>query len=134
MATNRQVSIATLERLLRNKENPHTGLPITKLRLDELGEDSTSKILQMYEELVNKPKNIAEKLIETMKSDDESERERARDILGTITDIETIEKITSIIAKTELSNDRQHYPILYLLYERIKELQAVEKHQKNLKS
>ena len=24
MATNRQVSIATLERLLRNKENPHT--------------------------------------------------------------------------------------------------------------
>ena len=29
MATNRQVSIATLERLLRNKENPHIGLPIT---------------------------------------------------------------------------------------------------------
>lgn len=139
MATNRHVSIAKLEleELLRNKGNPHT-----KLRFDELGEELTSKILEMYDELVNKPTIIAEKLIETIQLDYDSEedrlkvdneRKRAWDILETITDIDTINEIRSIITHKKGQKYYTRLAILNMIYHRINELITLENSKKRLK-
>lgn len=137
MATNRHVSIATLERLLRNKGNSHTKLP----RLDELDEDLTSKIIQIYDELINKPKIIAEKLINTIQSDYDhekdhlkvqDERKRAWDILETITDIETLNEIIEIISHNEVQIYLR-YAILNMIYHRYNELETLEKEKERLK-
>lgn len=139
MATNRHVSIAKLEleELLRNKGNPHT-----KLRFDELGEDLTSKIIQIYDELINKPTIIAEKLIETIQLDYDSEedrlkvdneRKRAWDILETITDIDTIKEIRSIITHKKGQKYYTRLAILNMIYHRINELITLENSKKRLK-
>jgi hypothetical protein len=160
--TNRHVTIKALEKLLRIKTisptglptRPPTGLPTrpptrlptrpptrlptrssgSPLRLDKLDDDARYNILQKYSELVNKPKIIAKKLIDTIKSDFDSEedREKAKIILETITDIDTINEIRHIINKRiELGN--KHNTIWRLIQERFTELVVVEKQREKLK-
>jgi hypothetical protein len=156
--TNRHVTIKALEKLLKIKTisptglptRPPTGLPTrssgSPLRLDKLDDDARYNILQKYSELVNKPKIIAKKLIDTIKSDVDSEedrekvnseREKAKIILETITDIDTINEIRVIIDNQKKQLGNKHYSIWYsiwyLIQERIIELVVVEQQREKLK-
>lgn len=152
--TNRHVTIKALEKLLKIKTisptglptRPPTGLPTrssgSPLRLDKLDDDARYNILQKYSELVNKPKIIAKKLIDTIKSDFDSEedrekvnseREKAKIILETITDIDTINEIRVIIDNQKKQLGNKHYSIWYLIQERFIELVVVEQQREKLK-
>jgi len=156
--TNRHVTIKALEKLLRIKTisptrlptrsltRPPTRLPTrssgSPLRLDKLDDDARYNILLKYGELVNKPKIIANKLIDTIKSDFDSEedrkkvnseREKAKIILETITDIDTINEIRVIIDNQKKQLGNKHHSIWYLIQERFIELVVVEQQQEKLK-
>ena len=148
--TNRYVTIKALEKLLRIKNLSLTGLPtrlptrlpVSPLRLDKLDDDARYNILLKYDELVNKPKLIANKLIDTIKSDFyseedrkkvNSEREKAKIILETITDIDTINEIRVIIGNQKKQLGNKHHSIWNLIQERIIELVVVEQQQEKLK-
>ena len=109
--------------------------------LNDLSEDLRFYITNEYSKLVNKAKNIAEKLIEIMKSDYENptqykealnERIQAKNILKTITDIDTINEIRHIINNQSKQLGNYYFPIFVLIQERFIELVVIINQQKKL--
>ena len=111
------------------------------LGLNDLSEDLRFLISNKYSKLVNKAKNIAQKLIDIMKSDIENstqhndalnERIEAKNILKTITDIDTINEIRNIIDNQSKQLGKYYFPIFVLIQERFIELVAIINQQKKL--
>jgi hypothetical protein len=109
--------------------------------LNDLSEDLRFYISNEYSKLVNKAKNIAEKIIGIMKSDYENptqreealnERVQAKDILKTITDIDTINEIRHIINDQSKKLGNNYFPIFFLIQERFIELVVIKNQQKKL--
>ena len=109
--------------------------------MNDLSEDLRFLISNKYSKLVNKAKNIAQKLIDIMKSDIENstqhndalnERIEAKNILKTITDIDTINEIRNIIDNQSKQLGKYYFPIFVLIQERFIELVAIINQQKKL--
>uniref|UniRef100_A0A6C0LP92 Uncharacterized protein n=1 Tax=viral metagenome TaxID=1070528 RepID=A0A6C0LP92_9ZZZZ len=135
MASNQtHVNPITVKRLLRispratTRTSPRTP-PI--LRLDE---DSLRKVFEKYSEMVDKPKIIADKLLQVFKSNPYDtispiERKRARNILET-TDLDTLYKIWSIVETVEPRNAN----VVYSLKEREIFLLLLKNHNDTLET
>jgi hypothetical protein len=135
MASNQNhVNPITVKRLLRispsemSRTSPRTP-PI--LRLDE---DSLRKIFDKYYEMVDKPKFIADRLLEVFKSNPNgtvspNERKMARNILET-TDIKTLDKIMLIIENVKPRNDN----VVFSLKERVFDLASFDYYKERLKT
>jgi len=109
--------------------------------LNDLSEDLRFYISNEYSKLVNKAKNIAEKIIGIIKSDYENptqrkealnERVQAKDILKTITDIDTINEIRHIINDQSKKLGNYYFPIFFLIQERFIELVVIKNQQEKL--
>ena len=101
------------------------------LRLDE---DSLRKVFEKYSEMVDKPKFIAEKLLEAFKSNPDDtisprERKMARNILET-TDLDTLYKIWHIVETVEPRNEK----VVYSLNERRLHLLLLKHHNDTLEN
>jgi hypothetical protein len=128
----KHVNPITVKRLLRispratSRTSPRTP-PI--LRLDE---DSLRKVFEKYSEMVDKPKNIADELLQVFKSNPNDkispiERNRARNILET-TDLDTLYKIWRIVETVEPRNAK----VVYSLKEREIDLLLLKHHNDTL--
>ena len=107
------------------RPTPRATAPILRLNGDIL-----RKIAETYSEMVNKPKEIAEKLVEATKK---SEKSKVKNILETITDIKRLAEIRRIISDNYDDGTEKLTDLILLIMSKNIELLVVKKQQEKLR-